>query len=51
MRRLTSEEQQAASGGNPLAVLAAVVLVYEAANIAYEFGQGFAEGYRENDDI
>lgn len=47
MRNLTCNEIDDVQGGNALAILAAAVLLYEAANIAYEFGQGFAEGYSE----
>ncbi len=48
MRDLQRDEIESVQGGyGPLAILGAAVLLYEAANIAYEFGQGFAEGYSE----
>lgn len=49
MRELTANEIDNVEGGNPfLVALAGAVLVYNAANILYEFGQGVAEGYNAN---
>lgn len=49
MRELTAQEVQDVNGGNPLVVLGAAVLIYNASNILYEFGQGVVEGYKAND--
>jgi len=49
MRELNVNEIDNVEGGNAfLVVLAAGVLVYNAANILYEFGQGVGEGYSAN---
>jgi hypothetical protein len=52
MRELIANEQEKIGGGpGPLVVLATVLLVAEAVDVAYNAAKAFKEGYQENDKV
>jgi hypothetical protein len=44
MNELTQQEVEMVSGGNFMVYLAAAMVVYGAADAAWQFGQGFSAG-------
>lgn len=52
MRELNSFEHKAVSGGpGPLAVVAAILVAAEVADIAYNAAKAFKEGYDAKDEV